>query len=131
MFSTTTSYKLLIICGYVAETGGTGIVTGEHIWYLYNSYWCGGQYQDIQTAQVSWSVSWPKGSLSIPILPSISVTIIFIVLKPRIWHTHYKFTFFKESRNLQAALHISKYWVYCIEDQNLIHRNISRIQETE
>ena len=26
----------------------------EHVIYLYNSYWYGGQYQDIQTAQGSW-----------------------------------------------------------------------------
>jgi hypothetical protein len=49
---------------------------------------------------VSRSVPWPKGSLSILILPSISVTIVFIALKTRIWHTQYNAQkFFKESRN--------------------------------
>ena len=37
-----------------------------------------------------WSVPRPKGSLSILILHSISVTIVFIALKNRIWHIQYK-----------------------------------------
>ena len=38
---------------------------------------------------LSRSVPGPKGSLSIQILLSISVTIVFIALKTRIWHTQY------------------------------------------
>ena len=45
--------------------------------YSHNSYWYGGQYQDIQTAH--WSVPWPKDSLSILILHSISVTIVYCI----------------------------------------------------
>ena len=52
--------------------------------YLYNSYRYGGQYQHIQTAQGAWYGPQPKGSLSILILHSISVTIVFIALKTRI-----------------------------------------------
>ena len=37
-----------------------------------------------------WSVPRPKGSLSILILHSISVTIVCIALKTRIWHMQYK-----------------------------------------
>jgi hypothetical protein len=40
----------------------------------------------------TWSVPWPKVSLSILILPSISVTIVLIALKTRIWCTQYKCT---------------------------------------
>ena len=56
---------------------------------LYNSNWYGGQYQDIQTALGSWYgpvemfVPRLKGSLSILMLHSISVTIVFIALKSR------------------------------------------------
>jgi hypothetical protein len=41
---------------------------------------------------VSRSVLGPKGSLYILILPFISVTIVFIALKTRIWHTQCKCT---------------------------------------
>jgi hypothetical protein len=57
---------------------------------LYNSNWYGGQYQDIQTALGSWYGpvemfrTTTQGSLSILILHSISVTIVFIALKSRI-----------------------------------------------
>ena len=37
----------------------------------------------------NWSVPRPKGSLSILILHSVSVTIVFIALKTRIWHLQY------------------------------------------
>jgi len=47
----------------------------------------------------------PKGSLSIPIFPSISVTIVFIALKTRIYDTHKIIAqkFFNLSRNLFAT----------------------------
>ena len=57
---------------------------------LYNSNWYGGQYQDIQTALGSWYGpvemfrTTTQGSLSILILHSISVTIVFIAFKSRI-----------------------------------------------
>jgi len=54
----------------------------------HNSYWYGGQYSGRQTALGSWyglwnwyfcwSVPWPLGSLYILILPSISITIIWV-----------------------------------------------------
>ena len=57
---------------------------------LYNSNWYGGEYQDIQTALGSWYGpvemfrTTTQGSLSILILHSVSVTIVFISLKSRI-----------------------------------------------
>ena len=63
---------------------------------LYHSYWHGGQEHDRQTVQWSWkgpvetsvpqSVPWFNGSLSILILPSISVTIVLFALKTIIWY---------------------------------------------
>jgi hypothetical protein len=59
------------------------ILSIKYMQYLYNSYWYGGQYQDIQISQGSWSgqwkwycssrrsIPWPKSSLSILILPSM------------------------------------------------------------
>ena len=55
---------------------------------LYNSNWYGGQYQDIQMFRTT-----TQGSLSILILHSISVTIVSIALKSRIWHIQYKYKF--------------------------------------
>ena len=57
---------------------------------LYNSNWYVGQYQDIQTALGWWYGpvemfrTTTQGSLSILIVHSISVTIVFIALKSRI-----------------------------------------------
>ena len=60
---------------------------------------------------VSWSVLGPKDNLSILILPSISVTIMFIALKTRIWHTQLKCTEILQGiKKLQVAPNISK-WV--------------------
>ena len=53
-------------------------------WKWYCSSQRQGQYH------FHWSVPRPKGSLSILILHSISVTIVFIALKTRIWHIQYK-----------------------------------------
>jgi hypothetical protein len=44
-----------------------------------------------------------------------TVTIVFIASKTRIWHNINAQKFFKESRNLQVAIHISNYYVYCIK----------------
>ena len=52
--------------------------------YLYNSDWYGGQYQDIQTAQGLWY--GPVEMILQYHSHSISVTIVFIVLKSSIWH---------------------------------------------
>jgi hypothetical protein len=59
--------------------------------YLYNSYWYGGQYQDIQTAQGLW-----YGPVE-------------MILQ---YHFHWSVPF---------PLHISNYCVYCIEVQYLTH----------
>ena len=70
---------------------------GTDQWKWYRPIRRQGQYH------FHWSVPRPKGSLSIlmVILLSISVTIVFIALKTRIWHTiHNAQNFFKESRSL-------------------------------
>ena len=45
-----TEYDIYVVC-FVTDIPKQ--LTRTYI-YLYNSYWYGGQYQDIQTSQVSW-----------------------------------------------------------------------------
>jgi len=55
---------------------------------------------------VSRFVPWPKGSLSILILHSITITIVFIALKTRISHTQYKCT--DIDRSISASKSVSQ-----------------------
>ena len=114
----------------------------------HNSYLYRVQYQDIQTALGSWygpvakarSISFPtvrtttQGQSVYVMLRSISVTIVFIALKTRIWHIQYKCIdiFIRIIEGFHRRYHLRYYLIWidysnCLNGVQLIMRNKMRL----
>jgi hypothetical protein len=99
--------------------------TDQWKWYCPSRRWV--QYH------FHWFVLRPKGSLSILILHSISVTIMFIALKTRIWHIQYMHRNFliRIIEGFPRRYHLRYYLIWidysnCLNGVQLIMRNKMR-----